>query len=134
LPQDHDVVRAKDILELTEGCALDLHAGKTMCWIDLPRPPADSRDDDFWVEGSGKRMYFHPRNGSGLAKIGAAFPDPAACRSARYITGRLRIDRLPAGTHICVRTHSGSYGDVRLDKPGGADSYRVAMTFVAWER
>jgi hypothetical protein len=126
-------VHSKGTLGLGANCAYDLDAGKDMCWIDLP-PQRDEKTHDFWFQWDGKRQYFNPRNGAVLAMAGRRAVDLAGCRGAHYRTGRLRVDGLPVGSHICVRTSEGRYADVRFETPVNTEPHEMTISFVTWER
>ncbi len=132
------VVRKTGQLRVNTHCEVDLDDGECVCMItldgDASDPPAHpgGKEDDFRLEPDGSRLYLQPRHHAQFAMGSAAEAGFSGCSSAAYRKGRLRIDGLPAGRHICVRTNQGRFAELRIDEARPkADS--VLLSYTTWE-
>jgi hypothetical protein len=133
-------VRRAGQLQVHLHCAVDLDSGVCLCMVTLdgdgtegPSHPA-GKDDDFRFEPDGSRLYLQPRHGALLAKPTHVVSGLTGCRAAQYSKGRLRVDGLPTGFSICVRTNEGRYAEVRLEEAIRAGTERVLFSYTTWER
>jgi hypothetical protein len=133
-------VRRAGQLKIFLHCAVDLDIGTWACVVTLDgdgtEPPSHSagKNDDFRLEPHGSNLYLHPRNGTLLTTPTPVESGFTGCTTARYAKGRLRVDGLPTGTYICVRTNEGRYAELRVDEPIRTGADRVILSYKTWER
>jgi hypothetical protein len=134
-----DVVRKQGMLGVQDYCSVDLDEGTAQCTITLDgdgtQPPTHPRGKgyDFWYQPAGKARYLVPQNGALLSTGGQTEAGSSGCAAATYVKGRIRIDGLPPGTHICVRTSTGRLAEFLLN--GSVDPKKgvVSITYITWE-
>ena len=121
-------------------CEVDLDDGQCECVVVLdgdgrgfPSHPS-GKEDDFRLEPGGSRLYLQPRHGAQFAKGAASEAGLSGCMTAPYAKGRLRVDDLPMGHHICVRTNQGRYAELRIDEAIRRGADRVLLSYTTWER
>jgi hypothetical protein len=56
------------------------------------------------------------------------------CESAAFSKRRVRIDSLPLGTHVCVRTTGGRIAELQFVIESRRDFRLVQVSYVTWER
>lgn len=125
-------------LEVYKNCSVDLMAGNATCLLPQDGEQGDpsghpkNKNEDFWFEKSKDAAYLVPLNSAVFSKGGLKEAGSAGCLDVNYSKNKVRLDNLPMGTHICVRTGKYHYGELRLS---GFDSEgdRALFTFVAWE-
>lgn len=125
-------------LQVYKNCSVDLLAGEATCLTPQDGEQGDptghpkNKNEDFWFEKSKDAAYISPLHNAMFAKGGLKEAGYDGCQDARFSKSRLRIDNLPMGTHICVRTGKFSYAELRLS---GFDTEgdRALFTFVTWE-
>jgi hypothetical protein len=125
-------------LQVFKNCSVDLMAGDAACVIPQDGEQGDSsahptnKNEDFWFEKSKDSGYLSPLHNAMLAKGGLKEAGYEGCIDANYSKNRLRIDNLPVGTHICVRTGKLHYAELRLSG-FESEGERALFTFVTWE-
>lgn len=126
-------------LDIDADCSVDLDKGARDCMVTLdgdgtdPRIHPHGKAYDFWLQRNGKALHLIPQHGAALAIGDLKEAGFQGCALAQYAKGKIRIDDLPRGTHICVRTNEGRYAEMRLEE-SGLRSDRVAVTYVTWEK
>jgi hypothetical protein len=135
-----DVVRKQGMLEVQEYCSVDLDEGTAQCTITLDgdgtEPPTHPRGKgyDFWYQPAGRARHLVPQNRALLSTGGPTEAGRSGCASATYAKGRIRIDGLPPGTHICVRTSAGRLAEFRLNPSVDPKRGVVSITYITWEQ
>ncbi len=96
-------------------------------------PPMSFKGSDFWYEYGYKFQTLHPQHGARLAKGGGAEAGFVGCSKATYAKKAIRIDDLPVGSHVCVRTSDGRYAEMRIE---GFDRKGKSFTFsyTTWKK
>jgi hypothetical protein len=96
-------------VEVHENCGVDLDHGKATCPTKIDGPsPRNDKAEDLWLETQGGGLYLTPNSGALLTLGETASPMVhGPCYSPRYSNSRIRIDDLPEGTPVCVRTNEG---------------------------
>lgn len=125
-------------LQVYRNCSVDLMQGEATCLTAQdgeqgePSGHPKSKNEDFWFEKSKDSSYISPLHNAMLFKGGLKEAGYDGCQDANFSKSRLRIDNLPVGTHICVRTGKWHYAELRLS---GFDTEgeRALFTFVTWE-
>jgi hypothetical protein len=121
-------------------CALDLDDGGCECVVTLDgdgtQPPShpSGKADDLRLEPDGSRLYLQPRHRAEFAKGTVSEAGLSGCVTAPYVKGRLRVDGLPMGIHICVRTNQGRHAELRMDEAVRAGADHVLLSYTTWER
>lgn len=102
---------------------------------EFPGYPS-SKEDYFRVQpgASSSRLCFHLRNGAEFAKGTMNEAGLSGCMAAPYAKGRLRVDGVPVGLHICVHTNQGRYAELRIDEAVRAGADHVLLSYTTWER
>jgi hypothetical protein len=132
-------VRKQGKLDIHEYCSVDLDVGASVCNVivdgDGTEPPTHPRGKayDLWLQRNGKALYFVPQNGAVLAIGDLKEAGFQGCGVAQYAKGKIRIDDLPRGTHICVRTNEGRYAEMRLED-ADLRRGRVVVKYITWEK
>lgn len=132
-------VRKQGSLGVHEYCSADLDEGRADCMITLDgdgtEPPTHPRGKgyDFWYQPAGRARYLVAQNGALLAPGGPTEAGRSGCADATYAKSRIRVDRLPPGTHICVRTSAGRFAEFRLNPSIDAKKCVVSITYITWE-
>lgn len=131
-------IHAQGSLEVPQLCAVDIDEGKVTCTIELDGratiPPAKDADSDFWLKIGGRgEVKFSPRNGVTLALNPATESSRDGCASAAYSSADVRVDGLPLGSRICLRTTRGRYAQVEFSGVIRLRAKRVKIEFVTWQ-
>ena len=88
---------------------------------------------DFLYMVVGKRLYFGPQHKAVFSE-GAVNPAGlAGCSAAKYVKDNLRIDTIPVGASICLRTSEGRYAEIKIEgfKP---KEKRLKISYTTWEK
>lgn len=90
------------------------------------------KGSDFWFE-PGARQYLRPQHGAMFSKQIVSDAAYSTCAVTAYSKNRVRVDNLPAGSLICIRTSAGRYANIQVN---GYDreSYRLKLTYITWEK
>ena len=109
-------------LSVGDYCSVALDSGEVDCVVMLdgdgePKQHPTGRKWHFWFEEVGKMRTLVPQNGTRFAKPAPVEFGKAGCQAATFKSGRLRVDQLPAGSHVCVQTRSGRYAELILNVP-----------------
>jgi hypothetical protein len=124
---DNDPIHAQGSIDVPHLCAVDIDEWKSTCTI----PPARDPDSDFWVRpGQRGELYLVPLNGVRLALNPPTKWSKSGCISAVYSNREVRIDGLPLGSRVCIRTSRDRYAQVDLIRPR---IKKVNMDFVTWQ-
>lgn len=132
-------VHKQGALEIPEYCSVDLDQGGRECIVTLDgdgtEPNYHPRDKnfDFWYQPDGKTRYLHPLNGAELAAGRLTAAGFSGCSAANLSKRRLRVDRLPVGTYICVRNKVGRLAEIKLQRVDLKDG-RLLIAYVTWEK
>jgi hypothetical protein len=135
-----DVVRKQGSLGVHEYCSVDLDEGRADCMITLdgdgtePPPHPRGKGYDLWYQPAGRARYLTPQNGALLAPGGPTEAGRSGCDRATYAKSKIRIDLLPQGTHICVRTSEGRLAEFRLNPSVDNKKSVVSITYITWEQ
>ena len=113
----NDPIHAQGIIEVSQLCAVDIDERKSTCTIELDGrgaiPPARDPDSDFWIRAGQKgELYIVPLNGVRLALNPPTEWSKSGCISAVYSIRKVRIDGLPSGSRVCIRTSRDRYAQV----------------------
>ena len=98
-------------LDIHEYCSVDIDEGTSDCIVTVdgdgtePRVHPRGKAYDFWLQRNGRAVYLIPQNGAALAIGDLKEAGFQGCALGQYAKGRIRIDDLARGTHICVRTN-----------------------------
>jgi hypothetical protein len=133
-------VRKTGQMRIGSYCAVDLDEGDWECMVVVDGDGTESpgypskKTDDLRVEDGDSRLYLRAVHGAELAigtRTEAGMP---GCMTATYAKGRLRVDCLPAGLHICVRTNQARYAELRIDEPVRGKAGYIVLSYTTWER
>ena len=121
------------------GCSVALDGSKVDCIVTVdgdgtePTHPG-GKNWDFWFEASGKALFLNPQNRTMFANSGASEAGKAGCKAAVYKRGRLRIDTLPSGSHVCVLTGHRRYAELTLELEGTTrpQSGPLQVNYILW--
>ena len=125
-------------LKVHDHCSVALNRGKVACVVILdgdgtePKQHPGGNEWDFWFEVSGKMRYLNPQNQTMFANAGTSEVRKVGCQKAAYKPGRLRIDTLPAGFHVCARSGQGQYG-LTLGNGTNLPDEPLSLTYILWE-
>jgi hypothetical protein len=126
-------------LDVYDQCSVALDGGKKQCYLTVdgdgtePRVHSSGREWDFWFEVSGKIRSLDPLNRAAFAKAGRAEIGKTGCQSAMYKRGPLRVDTLPPGSHVCIRTVGGRYAEIILESAPNSQDQPLRFTYVLWD-
>jgi hypothetical protein len=104
-----------------------------------PKAHPAGREWDFWFETAGKIRELVAQNRTMFAKATALEVGRLGCKASAYKSNRVRVDQLPAGSHVCVRTSSGHYAELLLnadllrDTGPGASSDDLRFSYILWD-
>ncbi len=133
-------VRKTGQMRVNLHCAVDLDDGICECVVTLdgngtefPSHPS-GKDDDFRLEPRGSGLCLQPRHRAEFARGTASKAGLSGCMNATYVKGQLRVDQLPLGNHICVRTNQGRYSELRIDEAIRRGADQVLLSYTTWER
>ena len=91
----------------------------------------NDKGSDLRVEERQNRIYFRPVHG-------AMFAAPhdsgrSACEAAHYSERLMRVDDMPSGSHICIRTKEGRYGQMTIETMSGPPTNTVEVNYSVWD-
>jgi hypothetical protein len=133
---DTDAPKLEGHLRLTDHCSVDLDLGQSECMVILDGDGTESpgyppnKKADFRVELDGAQMYFRPVHGAEISRCGGTGLNTAT--GAKYARRRLRVDDLPSGSHICIRTNEGRYGQLTINKLTKPPLDSIELTYLVW--
>jgi hypothetical protein len=90
------------------------------------------KGSDFWFEW-GKRMFLRPQHGAKFSKRIVGSANYKACADAIYSRNALRVDNLPVGTNVCMRTSEGRLANITIHGYDPA-TFAFTVTYVTWEK
>ena len=90
----------------------------------------DAKGTDFRVEEKENRILFRPLHGAMLAPVHEL--GRAVCEAAQYSKHSLRIDKMPPGSLICIRTSEKRYGQIAIKNVVGPPTNEVELSYVIW--
>jgi hypothetical protein len=133
-----DPIHAQGAIQIPQLFAVDIDEGKSTCTIELDGrgtvPPNQDADSDFWVRpGRAGELYLSPRNGAGFALNPPAEWSKMGCITACYSTRDVRIDGLPLGSRVCIRTNRGRYAQVAFSEVVKSRAERIKVEFITWQ-
>jgi hypothetical protein len=108
-------------ISLGDQCSMVLRSGYVECTVILdgdgtePKPHPTGRQWDFWFKDDGKIREIIAQNRTMFAKATPLEVGRDGCKASAYKSSRVRVDHLPAGTHLCVRTSSGQCAELLLN-------------------
>jgi hypothetical protein len=123
-------------LRVMDHCSVDLDLGQSECMVILDGDGTESpgyppsKKADFRVELDGAQIYFRPVHGAEASRCGGAGLNAAT--GAKYARRRLRVDDLPSGSHICIRTNEGRYGQLTINKLTKPPLDSIELTYLIW--
>jgi hypothetical protein len=123
-------------LRVSDHCSVDLDLGRPECMVVLDGDGTESpgyppnKKADFRVELDGVRIYFRPVHGAEISRCDGTGLNAAT--GAMYGRRRLRIDDLPLGSHICIRTNEGRYGQLTISKFTKPPLDSIELTYRVW--
>jgi hypothetical protein len=132
-------------LTLTERCSVALNGGKVVCMVTLDGDGTERKSHptgkewDFWFEEAGKTRTLVSQNGTSFANPAPVEFGKAGCQASAFKSGRLRVDPLPAGLHVCVRSASGHYAELILnaelirDASARASNDELRFSYILWD-
>lgn len=126
-------------IEVPDYCSVNLDRGQCSCTVTLdgdgsePRHHPGGKGWDFWYQTDGKASYLHPQNGGRLAVGGPSGAGFSGCTAADFSKRRIRVDQLPAGTHVCLRNKAGRVAEIELDGVNPKNR-RLQIAYVTWEK
>jgi hypothetical protein len=129
----------RGVLKVNDQCSVALDGGRVECLVTLdgdgtePKVHPGGKEWDFWFEESGKALFLNPQNRTKFANAGTTEAGKAGCQTAVYKGGRFRIDRLPAGSHVCVLTGHRRYAELTLDSTSMPASGPLPVAYFLWE-
>jgi len=99
------------------------------------RTVSGKKGADFWYERNGKKRFFYPLNGAQFADWSASTTEEACANGLglNYSTRRMRVDGIPFGAPICLITHKGLRGVLRLTEFDPKTS-GLMIHWVTWEK
>ena len=123
-------------IQVGDHCAVSLSQGTAACLVTLDgdgtEPPEHptGKEFDFWYKAEGKASYFVSENGTRFAVGGSDPADLSGCTAAVFSKRRVRVDGLPVGTHICLRSRRGTIAEIQLR---GMDAKkRLLIGYTTW--
>jgi hypothetical protein len=134
----NDAIHSEGSIEVPQLCAVDIDEGKSFCTVELDGrgtiPPARDADSDFWLRiGVRGEVYMTPRNGATLALNPPTEWSKAGCASASYSSKEVRIDGLPIGSRVCLRTTLDRYAQVAFFQVIPLRAEKVKTNFITWQ-
>ncbi len=123
-------------LKVNDHCSVALDGGKVEGIVVLDgdgrEPPQHPRgkDWDFWFDASSLGLFLNPQNRAMFATVGTSEAGKSGCQAAAYKRNRLRIDKLPAGSHICVLTSHLKYAELTIVNSAKAP---LEFAYTLWE-
>jgi len=88
--------------------------------------------DIFFQARTATERFITPRNGAVIAVAGRQEIDRAGCAALNLRPDPIPIQRVPAGTYLCVRTNDGRLSRVRVDQTVGPSPGVLRITFLTW--
>ena len=133
-----DPIHAQGTVEVSPLCAVDIDEGKSTCTIELDGcgtiPPMRNPDPDFWLRsGPSGEIYLAPLNRTSFSLNPHTESSKSGYIAAVYSTQAVRIDGLPTGSRICIRTNRDRYAKVTFFDLVKLSANRVKMDFITWQ-
>ena len=132
-----NTIHAQGVLDVPELCSVDVDEGQVVWAVELDgqgtiAPKAD-KDSDFWIqtEATGA-VHLKPLDGVGFALNPSAEGGREGCVSAVYSTKDVRIDGLPVGSRVCIRTNRGRYAQLEFAEVVKQKAKHVTATYITW--
>ena len=134
----NDPIHAQGTIEVPQQCSVDIDEGKTTCTAELDVRgtilPTRNPDSDFWLRaGANGETYLVPLNGSSFALNPQTEWSKSGCIAGVYSTREVRIDGLPIGSRVCIRTNRDRYAQVAFFDLVKSRANRVKMAFITWQ-
>jgi hypothetical protein len=124
VPATRATTRAKGTLRIPQTYQVDLDDGVVRT----------GETADIWFEAvTATERYLTFLGNTGYAKVSRRGPSLEECLAAKYVRGRILIERLPEGYELCVRTNRGRYAAVRLERPVGPSPGTLEISYITWE-
>lgn len=115
-------VKSRAQLSLNRGESIDLDAGSLN----------SGAADDLVVRSRNGRMVLEPRNRSRAALVESdELATEARCEQLGFGSEALRLDELPVGAQICVKTQADRFARLRLAEPVQGEE-PVEMQYTTW--
>lgn len=113
---DHPLLKTESYgfwkIEMADLCAVNL-SEPGWCIADLgrsgPIQPFDDGRRVFWFHSAADGVYLIPFKDVSFSLIPATVQYTQGCPNATYVKDRIRIDNLPSGSRVCVRSIRGGY-------------------------
>jgi hypothetical protein len=100
---------------------------------ESPIPVSGTFDgSDFWFDG-GKQQFLRAQHGAQFSKGVVGSVAYAACAAAPYTKRDIRIDKLPPGALLCIRTSEGRYANVQINHYDPKTA-RLFLTYTIWQK
>jgi uncharacterized protein YgiM (DUF1202 family) len=88
---------------------------------------------DLWFEAAtATKRYITPKNGAEIVKMGNNEPGYLGCQGASYHSSQIKIQDVPAGTYLCVRTNGGRFSQLHIDDTVGPSPGVLKFHFIVW--
>lgn len=130
--------RKQGTIEVRDHCSVSLHQENAACIVTLDGdgsdPPVDpsGKEFDFWYKMEGHFASLRSMNGTMFAVKGDGSADLTGCSRAEFSRRPIRIDKLPIGSHICVRSRNGGMAGIEVTH---IDQKRASASieYVIWQ-
>ena len=88
---------------------------------------------DIWFEAvTATERYITPKNGAQIVKMGKNEPGYLGCQGASYHSSQIKIQDVPAGTYLCVRTNEGRFSEIYITDTVGPSPGVLKFKFTVW--
>jgi hypothetical protein len=133
-----DPIHSAGAIEIPQSCAVDIDEGNVKCTVELDGrgtiPPERDADSDFWIRtGADGKVYLTPRNSTSIALNPPTKRSKTGCITASYSTMEVRIDGLPIGSRVCIRTNRERYAQVAFFDVVKAKAEKVKVDYITWQ-
>ncbi len=88
--------------------------------------------DIFFQARTATERFITPRSDALIAVAGRQEIDRAGCAALNLRSDPIPIQRVPAGTYLCVRTNDGRLSRVRVDQTVGPSPGVLRITYLTW--
>ena len=126
---DHELLTTDSFRSWNIVCGVPgIYEPRPWCIWDDGRGFDDHRRD-FWFRTAADGVYMIPFEGVSFSLNPSTVTYKRGCPNAAYLQGRIRIDSLPRGSRVCVRTGAGDYGELRITEEIVPNQQEVAMEY-----
>ena len=101
---------------------------------DLDNNSGNNAQADIWFQAkTATKLFITPRNGAKIAVGDRSNRGFAGCSVASYSSDSVKLNQIPVGSYICVKTNQGRISQFRMNDISGGSPKVLKLGYTTWQ-